>query len=132
MGQHWLDGRQNLKPAVAIEIPAMGEQGPQGASFTHAASFGVFLGHIRIEKVENARALALQWIGMDAIVLVERPEIEIALHGIVVRLSEERPDATRRLAFTAGEHDERPGRIHFAILAGPVVDHSEERPEDSG
>src|SRR6266576_1976238 len=83
-GQYWFDGGQDLKTAVAIEITAMREQGPEIRSMVGTTGFSVLHGYLRVKKEQDARAFAIQRVGVSAIVSVDRPEIEITLQNVAV------------------------------------------------
>ena len=74
----------------------------------------------------------IQRVGMEAVVPVKRPEIEIAFQRVVVRLAEQRPDARGGLALAARDDDKRPRPFPFVIFFPAVVNPGEERPEHGG
>jgi len=65
-------------------------------------------------------------------VLVKRPEIRIACHLLIVRLTEQRKNSRGGLAFAASEDHKRPRPLPFVIFFRAVVYPSKERPEHGG
>src|SRR5208282_4685831 len=82
------------------------------------------------EKEANAGSPTVERRRTHPVVLVNRPEPEIALQRRVGRVAVERPDARRVLAFTAREHDQRPGGVPLVVFLLPVVHVVEEGPNN--
>src|SRR5205823_3760309 len=80
------------------------------------AGFGVLLGFGGVEEKENARAFAVERIGLGAVVFVNWPHIKIAFENAVARLAEEGPNPLRLFSLAMGEHDEWPGRAGLDVL----------------
>ena len=111
--------RKDLQTLVAVEVPLMGEERQKIVAMADRAGLGVLFHYVRVEEKEDARALAVERRGGDAVVFVDRPEIPIVLQILVAGLAEERPDAAGCLAFAAGEFNQRPWRIPFLVFFCP-------------
>ena len=127
-----LERGEQLKALAPVEFLPRGEDGPQVGAGLGFAGHGVFLGEVAVEEDQEAGALAVERLGLGAVVFVERPEDEVAGENGVGGVAVEGPDAVHVLALAACEGDERPGRTPLLILLLAVVSEREERPEVGG
>ena len=86
-----LQWSEDLQPRVAIEIAAAREERPEVNTTTGCLSFSVLLVYVRKEEKEDARAFTVERARVEAVVLVNRPEIKSALQRVVMRPTEQGP-----------------------------------------
>lgn len=129
----WFQWREDLQTFVAVPIVAVREKGPKIPSSPKGSHLGIPLRHVRVKKEQNTHTVAIQRIGMNAIVFVDRPEVPGAFEELVGRMTVEWPYATRVRGLTAAKNNERPGRANFFVILSTIVRHSRpEQPRHAG
>src|SRR5207245_3716346 len=98
IGQIRFEGSEHLQASIAVILASAGKERPEIASSLADARLGILLKGIRVKEEEDARTLAVERVRVNALIGIERPEIEIAFERGVMGAAVEREQAGGGLA----------------------------------
>ena len=120
-----LDGRKDLQALGMVQVPPPGEKRPEIHAPPGGAAWAGFLPQIRIQEIGDPNPLPLQRAGLQEVVLVERPEVKVALQfargGVAVEGEQARLGFVPAREYKQGPEEFLLAKILVAVFDAPVA-----------